>query len=283
MANYTIDNFWMPRLKTRSPELADFPLVKGWKILPSGLATFHEAPLTLSVKEFGDADVMKSPVLLVSAPGAVGKTALARQIAFSTGSVYVDLSEADPVGGNTLSGGLLRGKLSSLWETEEITALIDGLDEATLKATKGGFEAFLSDVVAMSKNRDVPVALFGRTRTIEDAWLCLIDELGEDVPVFEIGYFGRDAAIDFAVATLGNKHPGRRHPDVDRRALELLHDNLRDQTESDNNRFVGYAPVLQAISERVAKEENPSVLVSELQQRSGSSQAVPCNPLRGIY
>ena len=243
--------------------------------MPEGLPTFREAPLALSVDEFGvDVDPMDGSLILVSAPGAVGKTTLAKQIAFSTGSVYVDLSVADPVGANTLSGGLLRGKIAQLWENEKITALIDGLDEAKLKTTEGGFNAFLSDVAEMSQNRNVPVVLFGRTRAIQDAWLHLVDETESGVAVFEIGYFEREASIDFAAAVLKDKYPARSHPEVDRRALGLLIDDILAQTESDDNRFAGYAPVLQSVSERVAEENNPNTMVSELQRGGRTSQAV---------
>lgn len=272
---YTIGDFWVPRLGMSSSAPSDYPLVKGWSFLPEGLPTFREAPLALSVDEFGvDVDPMKGSLILVSAPGAVGKSTLARQIAHSTGSVYVDLSVADPVGANTLSGGLLRGKIAPLWADEKITALIDGLDEAKLKTTEGGFKAFLSDVAEMAKDRNVPVVLFGRTRTIQDAWLHLVDEVEGDVTVFEIGYFEREASIDFAAAALKDKHPDRGHPGVDRKALELLIDNLRAQTERDDNRFAGYAPVLQSVSERVAEESNPNTIVSELQRGDTTSQAV---------
>ena len=116
MDRYTIDTFWVPRMGT-SFQVESSSLVRGWSFEDSGLSTFKEAPLTQSTEEFGDdADPMRSPILLVSAPGAVGKSTLARQIAFTTGSVYVDLAKADPVGGNTLSGGLARSRIYSSWE-----------------------------------------------------------------------------------------------------------------------------------------------------------------------
>ena len=266
MTLYTIDEFWIPRLGTSSRP-ASPSLVKGWSFEDQGLSTFKEAPLTLSTDEFGtDADPLHSLVLLVSAPGAVGKSTLARQIAFITGSVYVDLAKADPVGGNTISGGLVRSKIYPAWEDGSMTALVDGLDEAILKTTREGFEAFLADVAALSADRTIPIVLYGRTGAIQDAWLVLTEQLGEDVAVLEIGYFGPEASIDFAEARLSASHPGRNHPDVDRLALELLLDGLRTQTASDGDRFAGYAPVLQAVAEHVGRESNPSRLVSELQQ-----------------
>ncbi len=72
MPNYTIDNFWKPLLsvqKVTSPKL-----LKGWSFHDNGHETFKEAPLTKS-EEFGnDGDPANSPVLLVSAAGAVGKS-----------------------------------------------------------------------------------------------------------------------------------------------------------------------------------------------------------------
>ncbi len=47
---------------------------------------------------------------------------------------------------------------------------------------------------------------------------------------------------------------------------------LRSQTARDGDRFAGYAPVLQAVVERVARESNPSGLVSDMEQ--GRQQAV---------
>ena len=66
--------------------------LSGWTTVDSGLRTFKEAPLTLS-SDLGDpGSPDRAPLLLVSAPGAVGKTTLAKQIAFHTGSIYLDLA-----------------------------------------------------------------------------------------------------------------------------------------------------------------------------------------------
>ena len=277
MRHYTIDEFWVPRMGASS-QVESSSLVRGWSFVESGLGTFMEAPLTKSTQEFGnDVDPMGSPILLVSAPGAVGKSTLARQIAFATGSVYVDLAKADPVGGNTLSGGLVRSGIYSSWEDQAIATLIDGLDEATLKTTKEGFEAFLSDVAELSADRTVPTVLFGRTGAVQDAWLILTEQIESNIAVFEIGYYPPEESVDFAEAQLRASHPNRNHSEVDRQALTLLLKELRIQTQSDGDRFAGYAPVLQAVAERVARESNPSSLVSEMRQ--GMQPAVTLHSL----
>ena len=263
---YTISEFWIPRLGCQSQAMPQ-SLVQGWSFVNKGLSTFVEAPLTLSTEEFGsEADPMHSSVLLVSAPGAVGKSTLARQIAFSTGSVYVDLAKADPVGGHTLSGGLVRSNIYSAWDSDKMSVLIDGLDEAALKTTKEGLEAFLADVAELSTHRAIPTVLFGRTGAIQDAWLVLTEQLGDTVGVFEIGYYTPEESINFAEAQLKVAHPNRQHPAVDREALTLLLQGLRSQTATEGDRFAGYAPVLQAVAEHVGGESNPGRLVNEMQQ-----------------
>jgi hypothetical protein len=169
--------------------------------------------------------------LLISAPGAVGKSTLARQVAFETGAVYVDLAQAEPVGSNTLVGGLVKSQLYDGWQANTVGILIDGLDEARLRVTQEAFEAFLRDVDQLSHGRSVPTALFGRTGAIQDAWLIL-----SDTAVLEIGYYGPEAAIDFAEAVLRASRPNRAHSITERKAIEQILARLREQTETDGDR-----------------------------------------------
>ena len=271
--NYTIDDFWIPQLGQRHNRNEVHSLVRGWGFVNQGLGTFKEAPLTLNEEYSEDVDPADCSIILVSAPGAVGKSTLARQIAYCTGSIYIDLAKSEPVGANTLSGGLFRSRLTSSWESDEITVMIDGLDEAKLRVTEEGFQAFLSDISVLSKGRQTKTLVFGRTKTIEDAWLYIPGRY--QVAVLEIGYYGGEASIEFAEATLqeilcervrrGLLPPNRLNfPSVDREAVSLLLERLRSQTEGDAIRFAGYAPVLQAVAERVASEANPINLVNEL-------------------
>jgi len=94
MKSYTIEEFWRRRLSVK--RVASAKLIQGWSYEEKGLDTFKEAPLTHSI-EFGeDSDPNHSSIVLVSAPGAVGKSTLARQIAFATGAVYLDLAKGRP-------------------------------------------------------------------------------------------------------------------------------------------------------------------------------------------
>ena len=263
MSNYTIDGFWVPELGQQTPGSDWSPLVQGWQFINEGLSTFKEAPLVLNEEYSKGVDPADCSILLVSAPGAVGKSTLARQIAFRTGSVYIDLANAEPVGGNTLSGGLARSGLYSLWESDRLTVMVDGLDEAKLRVSEGGFQAFLSDIVELSRKRNTQTVVFGRTRVVEDAWLYIPGEYR--VAVLEVAYYGIEASVELAETILHERHPERlSFASVDREAIGLLLEGLRSQTEGDENRFTGYAPVIQAIAERVASEGNPVNFVNEL-------------------
>lgn len=264
MTNYTIQDYWLPRLGSRKIERSE-NLIEGWSFQSQGLPTFKEAPLTLS-EGFGDRDdPMTSSLLLVSAPGAVGKTTLARQIAFRVGAVYVDLSKAEPVGANALTGGMVNSGLYDDWSNGSVAVLIDGLDEARLRVTQEAFEAFLSDVAKRSVERSVPTILFGRTGAVQDAWLVLTDHTA-NVPVLEIGYYGPQESIDFAESCLRASKPATNYQTVEREALTLLLQQLRDQTESEGDRFAGYAPVLQAVAKQVEDETDCQSLITRIKR-----------------
>lgn len=259
----TLDNFWTRRLKVKAPD--GLGAVRGWSLEKCGLPTFKEAPLSIDEDLSSEGQEETSPVLLVSAPGAVGKSTLARQIAYITGAVYVDLSKADPVGGNTLSGGLVKSGLYSAWEDGSTAVLIDGIDEARFRVTQEAFEAFVSDISQLTKGRVIPTILFGRTVAIQDTWL-LLDSNGTQSAVLEIGFYGQEASVDFAEAQLRAARPRSPYAQAERRAIELLLSKLREQTESDGDRFAGYAPVLRAVSERVAGVGNPAALIGEIEK-----------------
>ena len=142
--------------------------------------------------------------------------------------------------------------------------LIDGLDEARLRVTPEAFEAFLDDIFVRSNNRRLPTVLFGRSGSVQDTWLMLADKM--EVPVLEIGYFGSEASIEFAEAKLRAANPSCTHIETEHKAIRLLLDGIRSQTESDGDRFAGYAPVLQAVAERVSREKNPAALVAEIER-----------------
>lgn len=247
----TIGDFWKPRLEVT--ERAAGEVVRGWNHVSEGLPTFLEAPLRLAPGLEGS-DPLEASVILVSAPGAVGKSTLARQIAFETNSMLVDLAEAEPVGGNTVVGGLAKTGLYTPFLQGQASLIIDGLDEARMIAPQRHFEAFLNDVKGLADTSRKPLVLLGRTGAVQESWM-ILDDLGITAAVLEIQHYDDDQAAEFAKIRVQDlrKEARRRSPDGE--AIGLLLDRFRKQTGEEGGVFAGYSPVLIAIAESIADRD----------------------------
>src|SRR6266487_536503 len=94
-------------------------------------------------------DTERPTVILISAVGATGKTALAQQLSRDANLPILDLGKHKPVGANTLTGLLTHAfdvkDLSGVFEgltSGSFGVIIDGIDEGRSKTTEEAFEAF---------------------------------------------------------------------------------------------------------------------------------------------
>jgi len=260
--SYTIQDFWIPRLAGIVPTTLE-PVLPGWSFERSRNPSFVEADLHLR-SGLGEPD---TPVWLVAAPGAVGKSTLAKEISARTGAAYLDLGMANTVAGNYLTGGLFRNDLLTSWQQGRMTVLIDALDEARLRVTQQSFEDFLTDLEQLARQRSLPVALFGRVGIVEEAWLVLCEH-GMNCPVFDIDFFDAGRAEQFVMAALRRLANEPRYSRL-RNGLSAHRANyltasaswletLRVASASDGARFAGYAPVLEAVAAVLAGATNPA-------------------------
>ncbi|BCH29863.1 hypothetical protein MesoLjLc_17930 [Mesorhizobium sp. L-8-10] len=265
--DYSIDGFWLPRLGNGVPP--KLKLREGWSAGGNTIEGFVEPPVVLaSETEFGDARIDEARVILIAAPGAVGKTTFARQVCALTGAVLVDLSRTGAIGDNFLSGGLHKVGAYEAFCNGDLGVMIDGLDEALLKTSSEGLVDFLKDVLEMASTHCRPIFISGRTGSINEAWLILADQ-GYTAPVVQIDYFGDVQAKELARGALKRillEDSSRKRPftTADEEAVGLLLEKLKSATAADEKRFVGYAPVLEAIAKQVAAYANPQELVGRL-------------------
>ena len=274
---YTMDDFWLSTMGQSSVPILMERIPVGWAADIKSLSTFIEAPLEIAD---GFGSEIPYPILLVSAPGAVGKSTLAREISARTGAILVDLAHADAVGAATVTGGLAWAGLFDGFIQGNVALLIDGLDEARIRVTKDSFSAFLEDIGKLASADRKPITLFGRTSAVEDAWLHFA-LMGFEPPVLEIQFYGNDAALEFATRRIAddreeNGEDVNASAAADRRAVTQILKRLENQTQAGGDRFVGYAPVLIAVSKRVAAERNPMALVSDLE---GGAEALSLNSI----
>ncbi|WYX25571.1 hypothetical protein WJ969_07475 [Achromobacter xylosoxidans] len=266
---YSIEKFWKPRFSSIAAQTL-CPVLPGWDGDLKKSSAFVEATLSLR-PEFND---LSQNVWLIAAPGAVGKSTLAKEICAATGAVYLDLATAATVAGNYLVGGLVKAGLWAAWQQEQSTLLVDALDEARLRVTQSSFEDFLADVVNVAGVRSVPILLLGRVGIVEEAWAILNDKSGLNPPIFDIELFQPERAKTFVHAAIRRlaeavepmtgkptySHLGEAlvaHASVYDTAVTSFVDHLASETSADGQQFSGYAPVLEAVATVIASESNP--------------------------
>ena len=111
-------------------------------------------------------------IIIVSAPGAVGKSILSRSIAAKKNAMLYDLAEARPVGGASLSGTLFNalGGENSDQFAEYLKegfqfVIIDALDEGRIRVTQDAFLSFLEDIRSRAQSaKGICFVLLGRTQ-----------------------------------------------------------------------------------------------------------------------
>ncbi|MBK8730131.1 MAG: hypothetical protein IPM00_12565 [Tetrasphaera sp.] len=163
--------------------------------LPSNYVMPNIAPGTL---------VPAARVILIEAPGAVGKSMAARAMAAMLGWPLV-LSNRAQVGSYTLTGmlqdrmGFDSDFLPSL-ARGETGIVIDAIDEAHLRAGTNNLLAFLEDVKRLTPPREAmaspSIIILGRVDAIDLVSLAL-DEMNVPYDRQRLAYFGRREATDF--------------------------------------------------------------------------------------
>ena len=200
-------------------------------------------------------------VLLISAPGAVGKTTLAREIARNVGCPLWHLGQVN-VGNEFLTGAVARafGKSHYSQVYGELVAghralVLDGLDEGRLRAGEANFAAFLESLAEdfRTPGKHPALVLLGRTDTVTDTaiWFEL---LGVPTAQYEIEYFDSASAVDFVAKYLDARSESKPHQRATKE-FALARDTILDRLERavpngvQPRSLAGYAPVLALVSE----------------------------------
>ena len=228
---------------------------------------------TFTKNEF---DVEKPKVLLISAVGATGKSALAEVLSTRLNLPLLSLGQHKPVGDNTLTGLLTTSfaidQLTAVFQSidsGEYGIIIDGIDEGRSKTTEHAFQAFLDDIARLCKGAKSPsFVLLGRTQILEECWIYL-DDKGISTGLLTIDPFSADQARSYIDKFTHGAESSQSSQYFETRDLILTKLSTAFSTAdgaagSNFLSFIGYPPVLDAIVTLLDEERNYHRLKEQL-------------------
>lgn len=273
------------------------PCGRAWKfdqtdfIIPAKDFTYVQPTYQLSTHK----PMQQCHYVIVSAPGAVGKSAFGLHLAQTKNAMLWDLAKLR-LGSNTFIGSVLqavgRKNLSDFLDSiasGATTLVFDAFDEAELHSGWSGVEEFLRDVIAHTGNGSAGSVIFLARRSTAEMLELALDEIlpeGKRFTTAGIGFFSKAGATELVLAqiakTKGPEYLQRNDMVLKEKAREAFSmpvagepgvANADDWHSPEHERFFGYAPVLQTIATLLADSENPFTLSFD-QTRSGYAAIV---------
>ncbi len=216
-----------------------------------------------------------TPVIIISAPGAVGKSALAKELSSTSSFPLWDLSRIK------IADGTFPGTIVNSFGAESLSYIMEGLrqgkqgfildafDEAEMTSGSDQVNNFVSSIWKRVKNvRNPCIVLLARGETAEYLKLIIESESNRKkaYSVFEIDYFNYEKSKEFTKLYGSSKsekvkdHEGPFEDSVDK-IFESIYEAFgfpKDKAWNNSTfrSFLGYAPVLQAIATYLASFDN---------------------------
>lgn len=237
-------------------------------------------------------ELKNSPYLLISAPGAVGKTTFARYLSYYKRAYYWDLSQLK-LGDNTFVGTLVDyfgaqnlSKVIDKLKTGEIVFVFDAFDEAEIISGWEGVENFLKEIHSFNKESSrVNVIFLSRSETAGLIQLTLesfenLDSFG----MYEIDYFDKEYALKFIEVYLRSLDD-KKHIEHNEKFLEavdkIFETIIKGLVSTQDNAwnldvvrsFLGYAPVLQTVASYL-HDSNYQEVINYFDDENGARNGV---------
>lgn len=215
--------------------------------------------------------------VLISAPGATGKSTFGKHLAYNKNAFYWNLADIN-IGDGTFQGTLYKAvgalkvsEYAQALQNGEATLVIDAFDEAELISGRDNVERFLLDAEEfLNDSKSASVVLLSRTETAQSI-ATLFKLRGIPYRHYQIGLFPKTQAHDFVLNKI------RQIKEITP-AIEKCVDEYFFKIESIDiteknvaNQLLGYAPVLEAIATHICAFDNTSILLNELDSDSSES------------
>ena len=231
-------------------------------------APFYIQPSISDIRTSVKSPSLNPKFVLFSAPGATGKSSLAKYIANRFNAIYWNLAKVK-IGTNSFAGSVLATVGASKYSefvgdlnSGDMLLVIDALDEAEIVSGRKMISSFICDINdTLSNHKQASVFLLARTETAQYiASFCAENNIS--ISHYEIGFFAEESAKEFIVKSVsGSNTP--TIPDID--CAKSYYDAVkRNITQEESASFLGYAPVLQAIAAHIKDCPNRQRLISEL-------------------
>ena len=207
--------------------------------------------------------------ILVSAPGATGKNALYWNLA--------DISIGDGTFQGTLYRALGASRISEYaqkLQSGSATLVIDAFDEAEIISGRKSVETFIIEANEFLEDAIAPsIILLSRTETAQNI-ASLFKNNGIPYAHYEIDYFADTQAKEFVRKT-AEKRKKTITPAVEECIQQYFTQiGTAIQDAETRKRFLGYAPVLEAIAAHIVEIPNTSKLLSALRDNTGDATLI---------
>ena len=239
---------------------------------------FYVSPSFSDIKTDIRGSTLHPKFVLFSAPGAAGKSSLAKYVSYHFGALYWDLSKIK-IGENSFAGSILNAvgadKYSDFIKDlndGNVMLVIDAFDEAEIISGRKMLNGFISDInknLRMHKN--APVILLARTETAQYiASFCAENKIS--INHYEIGFFIEEKAKEFIKKRI------ERSKNITAAIEECISSyyNLvkRNISNEEATSFLGYAPVLEAISAHIASSTNVAQLLKSIENQTDCASII---------
>jgi hypothetical protein len=239
----------------------------------------------------------QSPFIIISAAGAVGKSALASYISNQKNALLWDLGKQD-LGDSVVKGTLLEifgfkntPNAVKLIEEGKLPVIVDAIDEAEIRSGESRIEKTIHEFATLVNHCKKPtIILLARTETAQYIKNILAENhlLKAVVPTYEIDFFDKEKSIEFLHSLVDDKV--FKKPVVaefiEKAGIAIANSlSISQQNPWGNEKFaafMGYAPVLQATESLFINEKNPKKIIEEFSDKNWISNTKGSKFLSGL-
>lgn len=234
---------------------------------------FYISPAFNDVKTNIEVSTLNPKFILFSAPGAAGKSSLAKYLSHRFNALYWNLAKLK-LGTNSFAGSILNAVGPSVYSQfifnlnkAKTLLIIDAFDEAEIISGRKMVSSFIADISNNLQEHIAPsVFLLARTETAQYiASFCAENKI--PLVHYEISFFLEDQAKEFIEKSIVPK--GGNLTAADTECINAYYDVVKKNiTPTECQSFLGYAPVLEAIAKHIKTSRNRAKMISMLSSQT---------------